>query len=197
MPAKEEIMKFYDREIEDRKSPRRSKALATFSVAFMILAGFSAIAVAFALSLLNVSGGGTFTYDATNVYAQVTGSITGAKTGHTFAALNFDSTSSESSVTPESWQNIDFTFVNNTEIVFTITFQNKSTENPMYVQYSDNLSTIDNITYNYKVGTDTNTTFTVEKEATKSLVITMKVTDLEKSVSGNFSFNIKLSNTAF
>ena len=50
-------MKFYDREIDDRKSPKRSKVLVTCSVVFMLLAGVSAIAVALALSLLNINGG--------------------------------------------------------------------------------------------------------------------------------------------
>ena len=197
MPAKEEKMKFYDREIDDRKSPKRSKVLVTCSVVFMLLAGVSAIAVALALSLLNINGGGNFTYDATNVYAQVTGALTGAKTGHTFEALNFDSNSTQETVAPDSWQNIDFTFVNNQEIVFTITFENKSTENAMYVQYTDNHTGISNVTFTYKVGTETLTTFTVEKESTKTLTITMRVANLESSVSGAFNFNIKLSNTNF
>ena len=67
----------------------------------------------------------------------------------------------------------------------------------MYVQYTDNHTGISNVTFTYKVGTETLTTFTVEKESTKTLTITMKVANLESSVSGAFNFNIKLSNTNF
>lgn len=161
------------------------------------MAGISAVAVALALSLFNVNGGGTFSYDATNVYAGVTGSLSGAESSHTFESIDFDSQSTSGTVSPTTWQNIAFNFVNDDEIVFTINFQNKSTEKSMYVQYTDNHTDITNVTFDYKVGTNSETTFEVEANTTKSLVITMNVTNLDQSVSGTFNFEIKLSNSSF
>ena len=190
-------MKFYEREHDDfQGKPRRSKALATFSVVALCLIGFSAIAVAVAMSLINISGNGNIIFNAEDVYATVTGAITGTKTTNTLSQIDFDA-NTKSFDTPASWKNLVFDFTDDNEITFTITIKNKSTENSMYVEYTDSTS-IENVNFTKKVGSEVKETMpviTIAPNVTQTITIVMNVISRESSVSGSFSFNVKLSTT--
>lgn len=194
-------MKNYEREDFETKKPKHSKAIRALSIAFMFVFGIGAIAVAFALASTNISGGGNVSFDANGVIAQVRGSISGTKNEHQFNNIDITEDTEQGNIAETTWQNVDFSFTSDNLITFTITIENNNiNDNPVFVRFTDT-KTFSNVTFKYKVDNDNETTtvpavFSIGKAETSVITIKMNVTNPNKSVTGSYSFNLQLSNSA-
>ena len=180
----------------EKKKFNPFKSIAFCLCTLMFVASFTLFAVSLALSLVDITAGGHISFTASGVYAKVTGSVTGTKTTNNPATLTFDA-STENFTTPDSWKNMTFDFTSANLITFTVNFQNLSTENPLYVTFTDGL-TVTNVTTTRTLDGSSVTTFpTLEVPVitTKTAIMTFKVDDIYKSVSSDFSLNMKLTDS--
>ena len=69
----------------------KTRLITTISMFFLVIALL--ITGVWAASTANVNIGGTISFNATNIYATITGSITGASTTPTLSPLNYSAKS--------------------------------------------------------------------------------------------------------
>jgi hypothetical protein len=140
-----------------------------------------------------VNIGGTISFNATNIYATITGSITGASTTPTLSPLNYSAKSAPTTTELNSWkQNLTFADATVPTVKWTIQIQNKS-ERALYVTLTDNIATLANAT---KTLTFDNGSATGEKtipaNITKTYTMEIKVTDTNASASVEYDFDFDL-----
>ncbi len=170
--------------------------IARYAIALLFISSWAVLGVAIAINTAKVDIGGKVTFQATDVYADITGDITGTKTTNNLEDIHLDA-STTSFTSPSSWKNLVFDFVQDTNnIVFTITVTNKSAERSLWVDFDDTISAT-NVKITRKIaGTEVGAFSVTEVTAssTKAFEISMQVENLNKSVSGDFNLNLKLSN---
>lgn len=175
------------------------KLWAIIPMFFVVLA--ITIVGVWASQSVTVGVNGTISFEATDVYAVVKGSVSGTKTSTTFSDLTYSATSSPSETQLATWKNKTFDFQNSDganygkDIVMTITVQNLS-ERAITVKIVDTtVSTISNLS---KTVGGAGNSFTVAAGATSSATITFSVTDKNKSVtSSSFSYSVILSDETY
>ena len=114
--------------------------LISFISAFVLVLGIMIIGVLSA-EQVQVNIGGSVSFNATNVYARVSGNISGAQTGNkTFSTLTY---SAEETTGYESdWANLALEFTETPDpIVITITVENLSTQRTLTANLTNSLST--------------------------------------------------------
>ncbi|MBO5022513.1 MAG: hypothetical protein J6C53_03445, partial [Clostridia bacterium] len=122
----------------------KTRLITTISMFFLVVALL--ITGVWAASTANVNIGGTISFNATNIYATITGSISGATTTPTLSPLNYSAKSNPGTTELNTWkQNLTFTDATIPAIKWTVTIQNKS-ERTLYVTLTDNISTLTNAT---------------------------------------------------
>ena len=150
-----------------------------------------------AVSSTQIEIGGTISFNASNVNAIVTGSITGASGGDiTPNQLVYSSEDSPSLDDLNTWKN-DLVFdKDGTDIVMTINVENKSDERALYVSISDNIgttvATMDKI---LKQGTNPYTAGSLVKidpKTTKSFTITFDITNRDVSTEVEYGYLVNL-----
>lgn len=177
----------------------RIKLWAIIPMFFVVLA--LTIVGVWASQTVTVGVQGTISFQATDVYAVIKGSVSGTKSSTTFSDLTYSATSSPSEAQLSTWKNKTFEFQNadganyGKDIVMTITVQNLS-ERSLSVKIVDTTtSTISNLS---KKVAGAGNTFTVAAGATSSVTITFSITDKNKSVaSSGFSYSIILSDESY
>ena len=170
--------------------------IARYAIALLFISSWAVLGVAIAINSARVDIGGKVTFQATDVYADITGAITGTKTTNTLEDIHLDA-STTSFTSPSSWKNLVFDFVQDTNnIVFTINVTNKSAERSLWVDFDDTISALNTIVIRKVAGTEVGAFKKTEVLAseTKKFEIIMQVASLNKSVSGDFNLNLKLSN---
>ena len=113
--------------------------LISFISAFILVLGIMIIGVLSA-EQVKVNIGGSVSFNATNVYARVSGNISGAQTGNkTFSTLTY---SAEETTGEESdWTNLALEFTETPDpIIITITVENLSEERQLQVSLSQTLA---------------------------------------------------------
>ena len=170
--------------------------IARYAIALLFISSWAVLGVAIAINSAKVDIGGKVTFQATDVYADITGAITGTKTTNTLEDIHLDASTS-SFTSPSSWKNLVFDFVQDTNnIVFTITVTNKSAERSLWVDFEDTISAT-NVKITRKIaGTEVSAFSATEITAssTKAFEISMQVENLNKSATGDFTLALKLSN---
>ena len=123
--------------------------------AFFLILGLVIMGV-FASPQASVNLGGTITFHATDVYANVYGSITGAVESETaggtlsLTTLNFEA--GETTDT-SSWANVPLTFNDMGEVItISVTIENLATDRPLYATINDNYGAVTNVTKGMKKG---------------------------------------------
>ncbi len=174
----------------------KTKLITTISMFFLVVALL--ITGVWAVSSANVNIGGTISFNATNIYATITGSITGATTTPTLSPLNYSANSTPTTTELNSWkQNLTFADVTTPTIKWTVTIQNKS-ERALYVTLTDNISTLTNAT---KTLTFDNGSASGEKtipaKTSKTYTMEIKVTDTNASASVEYDFNFDLRDASY
>ena len=170
--------------------------IARYAIALLLISSWAVLGVAIAINSAKVDIGGKVTFQATDVYADITGAITGTKTTNTLEDIHLDA-STTSFTSPSSWKNLVFDFVQDTNnIVFAINVTNKSAERSLWVDFEDSISTT-NVKITRKVANTEVSAFSVTEvtaSSSKAFEISMQVENLNKSASGDFNLNLKLSN---
>ena len=174
--------------------------------AFFLVLGITIMGV-LATPNATVNLGGTITFQATNVYAIVNGSITGAVESEAVAGkvlnletLRFDN---ETDVIAEGakWSNTNLSFDNlGSQITITITIENKATDRPLYAKVEETLGKVDNLTKSmtrngntYTGGMLTLPKSTGDGTSIETIVLTMKVDDPNVSLANNLTYGYKVS----
>lgn len=188
------------------KNPTAREAYRGLKFKFLLIVPM--FFVVFALTLVgvwaaktvSVGVSGTITYQATDVYATITGSVSGAKNNVTFSDLNYSADSTPSADALATWKNKNIQFQNaaganyGADIVLTITIQNHA-DRALKVKITDNSSSSANLTRT--IG-GAGTTFEVAAGATTSTTITFRITDKNKSVSSSsFNYTISLNDPSY
>ncbi len=169
----------------------KTRLVTTISMFCLVVALL--ITGVWAVSTANVNIGGTISFNATNVYATITGSISGATTTPTLSPLNYSAKSTPSTTELNTWkQNLTFADATIPTIKWTVTIQNKS-ERALYVTLTDNIATLTNAT---KTLTFDNGSAdgeqTIPAKTSKVYTMEIKVTDTNVSASVDYDFNFDL-----
>ncbi len=121
------------------------KLISTISAFVLILT--IVIVTVWAATQANVSLGGTVNFQATNVYAKVTGTVTGMDSSPTLPTLIFSEGEDASKETDiEQWNNLDLVFnTAGTPIEIEVTVENLSDERSLGVSIQNQIASIENI----------------------------------------------------
>jgi hypothetical protein len=173
----------------------KTRLITTISMFFLVIALL--ITGVWAASTANVNIGGTISFNATNIYATITGSITGASTTPTLSPLNYSAKSAPTTTELNTWkQNLTFADATVPTVKWTIQIQNKS-ERALYVTLTDNIATLANAT---KTLTFDNGSADGEKtipaNTTKTFTMEIKVTDTNASASVEYDFDFDLKDSS-
>ena len=174
-------------------------SIASYVMAFICITSWVALGVVLALTSVNIGVNGNISFTANDVYADVTGTVTGTATTNTLEDIHLTADTTNFT-TPSSWSNINFDFVKGQDIVFTINITNKSTERSIWVSFTDSISATNTTITRKSAGEEVYGGYfgdlVVPKSTTKSVEITLHVTNSNESVSGNFSLGLDLTSLA-
>ena len=123
----------------------KAKLISTIS-AFVLILTIVIVAV-WAATQANVSLGGTINFQATNVYAKVSGTVTGMDSNPTLPPLIFSVGEEASQETViEQWNNLDLVFkTSGTPIEIEVTVENLSDERSLGVSIQNQIASIENV----------------------------------------------------
>ena len=123
----------------------KAKLISSIS-AFVLILTIVIVAV-WATTQANVSLGGTVNFQATNVYAKVTGTVTGMDSNPTLPTLIFSEGEGASEETDiKQWENLDLVFnTSGTPIEIEVTVENLSDERSLGVSIQNQIASIENI----------------------------------------------------
>lgn len=167
----------------------KAKLISTIAAFAMVLC--LTIVGVWAAATVTVSVTGTVSYTATDVDAEVTGTITGINESKSFTKT-FNAGSTDDS---GAWDLSGITFVKNQDVVITLTVKNKSTERPLQATLANNgEATGTNTTA--ALGETTTSTIAAGGDKTASFTFTIKVTDWDKTASYGINLMLTLNNQA-
>ena len=148
-----------------------------------------------AVSSTSIEVGGTISFQATSVNAEVTGAFSGASTNPTLNKLTYSSTTSPSTTDLNSWKN-NVTFAENgADITLTINVTNKSSERAMYVSIEDTAEDVATLTKTIKQGANDYTegnAVKVEASATVTFTVTFHLTSTDVSTEATYAYTVTL-----
>ena len=124
----------------------KTKLISSIS-AFVLILTIVIVGV-WAATQANVSLGGTVKFQATNVYAKVTGTVTGMDSNPTLQPLIFSEgkDASEGTDIIKQWENLDLVFnTSGTPIEIEVTVENLSDERSLGVSIQNQIASIENI----------------------------------------------------
>ena len=123
----------------------KAKLISTIS-AFVLILTIVIVGV-WAASTANVSLGGTVNFQATNVYAKVTGTVTGMDSNPILPPLIFSEGEDASEETDiKQWENLDLVFkTSGNPIEIEVTVENLSDERSLGVSIQNQIASIENI----------------------------------------------------
>ena len=173
------------------------KKKLTALITMFVLVVVMAIVGVYAVTSATINMGGSISFQASGVYAQLTGGISGGN-DKTFNPLLFTEAdaNSPSEADKETWNNNDLSLTKeNPTRTITVTVENLSTERSMYVMIED-VGEVENITKSVTVpGNDNaaNKGIEVAKETSVTYTITLSITNTNNSVNGRYEYIIHLS----
>ena len=184
---------------ESKKTIKKAKLPIVIPIlAFsLFIISFTFFTVSLALSLININAKGHISFIADDVYAKVTGTVTGVQEDITLEDLTFDATTQSSSTTPESWNNMKLDFDGNNNIVLSIIIENLSEENSLWFKIVDSISS-SNLSLSRAIDNSTVTSFDgteITTKSSKTATITLKVLNLNESVADDLALKIQLSSS--
>ena len=162
--------------------------LASLIIGFVMVASMLFFGV-WAASSANVTLGGTISFNSTNVFATVTGSISGAATGDcTLDTLEFTSTNTPDTST---WANKNITFNETNLVTIKINIENEASDRPLYAKVTDTYGDVVNVTKTL----DKTEAQTITEGTSVEFTITMKVDNPDLSVdTTGYGYHVYLSN---
>ncbi len=156
----------------------------------------------FAAQNVQLNVGGSVSFTATSVYAQITGSYVGTaehpSQAQSLTPIDIDAETTDGAVDmPDDWTNMPLNFdASGSEITVTISIKNLATDREIAVSLRDNTSiTGVNVErkYNSSSFTDNTSIQTIEGGDTGTFTFTLSLTNKNNDISGDFSLNIDLA----
>ena len=171
----------------------KAKLISSIS-AFVLVLALLVVGV-FALPQANVPLGGTINFQATNVYAEITGTISGQENGP--ASLPKLEFSNNQTPDTSGWAKGDLVFDPNAspiQIQIEINVKNLSKERALYVKVEDLVGAVANLTKSVTVGEENKEGTYVKVLPLGSLTYTISLspTDEGESVTGEYNYLITL-----
>ena len=152
--------------------------------AFILILGLVITGV-FAVPQATVNLGGTLTFSAKDVYARVTGTISGSVSDPTLEPIEFNAGSASDTST---WTNNLAFKDDGSTITITINVENLATDRPLYVSITDTLGNVANINKSL-----TNGAFELAAGANATATITLDIADKNASLSGaSYGYSVEL-----
>ncbi len=122
----------------------KTKLISTI-VACCLIVGMLITGI-YAASTGSVSIGGTVSFEATDIYAQVSGNVSGTNENINLQTLNWSASQVPTAEQFESWSNMIISFAHkSTPIEIEIEVKNLSDERSLYVDLQDNIQEMENI----------------------------------------------------
>lgn len=176
----------------------KNKFLGTITryiISFLFLSSWIVLGVTLALRSANVDLGGSITFTATGIYANITGLVTGTVTDNVLPDIRFDH-SVKSFTTPDAWKNMTLDFDQNNEIVIKVSIENLSDNHDFWITFDDNISSANTIiTRTQEQKTVPNfINMVVKSGETQTINITLNVENKNIKVNGNFALSLNLTN---
>ena len=176
----------------------KNKFLSTITryiISFLFLSSWIVLGVALALKSVNVDFGGSITFTATGINANITGIVTGTKTENNLPDIKIDRTVT-SFTTPNAWKNMTLDFDENNEIVIKVNIENLSNNRDFWITFDDNISSANTIVTRIQEQKQvTNfSNMVVKGGETQTINITLNVENKNIKVNGNFALALNLTN---
>ncbi len=169
-------------------------SVTSYVIGFLVASCYLALGIALALTSAKLDIGGKVKFVATDIHARISGTVTGTQTANVLNDINLDSETKDTETWAE-WTNLVLDFddaVNN--VVVTIKIENLSDDRSIGVSFTDSISSA-NTTITRAVNGTTTSSFSniqIAESATKTITITMKIADRNKSVDGDFGLLLSL-----
>lgn len=165
-------------------------------VLLLFLSGWVVLGIALALKQADVNVGGTVTFVATGIYADIQGKIEGSITKNKELSVEFNHKTPQEMST-EEWKNLILDFDDNNLITITLTITNKAENRDLYLTFIDSIPT-DNLDITRKQGgvAIENNSFSnvkVDPKGVEVISIELSVANQNKAVKEDFSFEMDLS----
>lgn len=171
-----------------RKSLAKIKWKLLFIVCQIFLLSAVIVVGVFAAQKAEVELNGTITFEANQVYAKVTGSVSGAQETPTYQTLNYAASSTPTSAQLNSWSN-NLNFKNTANpIVISMTIQNLSSERSLIITASDLSATTPNLSR----AISTNS-ITLAPSGVTTITFTLSVTSPNTLVDTSYHFRVILT----
>lgn len=171
-----------------KKSLAKIKWKLLFIICQIFLLSAVIVVGVFAAQKADVELNGTITFEANQVYAQVTGSVSGAQETPTYQTLNYAASSTPSSTALASWSN-NLNFKNTANaIVISMTIENLSTERNLIITATDLSATTPNLGRAISI-----TSKTLAPKEKVTITFTLTVTSQSTTVDTNYHFRVVLT----
>ncbi len=176
------------------------KAKLISSISAFVLVLTILIVSVWAVSQTQIPIGGTVNFKATNVHAEVSGTVTGMEDNPTLPTLIFsegEDASSEEDLSP--WKNLNLLFTELGEpIKITVTVKNLSGERSLGVSVTNQMDPIENVNISITKGEgEASTSAIVSPSSSATFVLTISVEDINVSVTDAlYKFLINLTDAS-
>lgn len=181
--------------MEKKNKNKFLSTITRYIISFLFLSSWIVLGVALALKSANVDFGGSITFTATGINANITGIVTGTKTENNLPDIKIDRTVT-SFTTPNAWKNMTLDFDENNEIVIKVNIENLSNNRDFWITFDDNISSANTIvtrTQEQKQVTSFSN-MVVKGGETQTIEITLNVENKNIKVNGDFSLALNLTN---
>lgn len=176
-----------------KKSLAKIKWKLLFIICQLFLLSAVIVVGVFAAQRTETEFSGTIAFQATNVYAKITGSSSGAQETPTYQQLNYAYNSAPTTAQLNSWNNnLNFKSTGNS-IVISITIENLSTERSLDITVSDISATTPNLTRTISSSSVTLAPSTGSGTSKTTITLTLSVTSQAAAVDSSYHFKIVLS----
>lgn len=176
-----------------KKSLARIKWKLLFIICQVFLLSAVIVVGVFAAQRTETQLSGTIAFQATNVYAKITGSSSGAQETPTYQTLNYSYNSNPTSAQLNSWNN-NLNFKNTANsIVITVVIENLSTERSLIIKVSDISETTPNLNRSISNTSITLNPSTGSGTSKTTITLTLSVKSQATAVDTSYHFKIALS----
>ena len=169
----------------------KTKLITSVSMFFLVVALL--VVGVWAVSTAQVTMGGTISFNATNIYATITGTIEGATNAKAMTPLEYSAKTEPNDTAKATWcQDLTFADATIPTIKWTITIENKS-ERALYVTLADNITSLSNATKTLTFdGGSADGEQTIPAKTSKVFTMEIKVDDTNTSAIVNYDFDFDL-----
>ena len=171
--------------------------------AFVLVLSMLFIGV-YAAQNVELNVGGSVSFTASSVYAQITGNYVGTvehpSTAQSITPINIDADDTDGAVDmPDDWTSMPLNFDSNgSDITVTISIQNLATDRSIAVSLTDNTD-ITGVsvarTYNTASFEDNTSSQTINGGETGTFTFTLSVSNKNNNITGTFDLDISLTNS--